>query len=133
MKKIIFCLIACLSITFVFTSCEKEEESFDESLLIGEWKGTERILGADHEMHYKYMGNYTGLMWDASEDMTELDGQAFNWTLDKSDLTQIHLFEQSGGSNVTKVYTVTELTSTSLKYEDRVANPVVKYSYTKVN
>ena len=132
MKKLILCLIACLSIALMFTSCEKEE-SCDESLLIGEWKGIERILDEDHEMHYKYMGNHTGLMWDKSADMTEEDGQAFNWTLDKSDLTQIHLFELSGGTNVTKVYTVTELTSTSLKYEERLPNSVVKYSYTKVN
>ncbi|HNV52237.1 MAG TPA: hypothetical protein PKM28_05070, partial [Tenuifilaceae bacterium] len=65
MKKLILCLIACLSIALMFTSCEKEE-SFDESLLIGEWKGIERILDEDHEMHYKYMGNHTGLMWDKS-------------------------------------------------------------------
>jgi len=129
MKKLIFCVIACLSISLIFTSCEKEE-SFDESLLIGEWKGTEIIFGGNHEMHYKYVNDHTGLMWDKTDGMTELDGQAFTWSLDKSDLTQIHLFEQSGGNNVTKIYTVTELTATTLKYEDAFA---VKYSYTKVN
>ncbi|HSA04882.1 MAG TPA: lipocalin family protein [Tenuifilaceae bacterium] len=135
MKKIIFCLIACLSIAFVFTSCEKEEESFDESLLIGEWVGTE-YFSTDtqnpyHEVHYKYFNDKSGYTWDVTDDVLEDEAQPFTWTLVKSDLTQIHIM--GGGQELPKYYTVTELTETTLKYEDRVANPVKKFTYTKVN
>lgn len=132
MKKYFVCLIACLAISTVFTSCEKEEESFDETLLIGEWKGNETILGKLHEMHYKYTSDYKGLTWDVSADMTEEDGQKFTWALKKSELTQIHVVEIIGGQSVTKIYKVTELTASTLKYEETVEGKVVKYSYTKI-
>ena len=131
MKKYLVCLIACLAISTVFTSCEKEEESFDETLLIGEWKGNETIVGKVHEMHYKYTSDFKGLTWDATEDMTEEDGQKFTWSLKKSELTHIHVMEIVDGQPITKIYKVTELTASTLKYEETVNGTVVKYSYTK--
>ncbi|RPH33398.1 MAG: hypothetical protein EHM93_05460 [Bacteroidales bacterium] len=108
MKRIIICLFTCLSIALIFNSCKKDEESFDESLLIGKWQS-----GTVWE---KYSADHKGGTWDTSDGVYEDDAQAFTWSLEKSDLTQIHIMEIGG--NVPKYYTVTELTSTTLKYKD---------------
>ena len=120
MKKIIICLFACLSISLMFNSCSKDEVSFDETLLIGKWQS-----GTVWE---KYSADYKGGTWDTSDGMTEADAQSFTWTLEKSDLTQIHIMEIGG--TVPKYYTVTELTSTKLKYKDDFG---VTHSFTKVS
>jgi hypothetical protein len=119
-KKTLYYLTACLVISFLAVSCEPEEQSFDESLLIGKWQsGT---------LFYKYLADGTGGTWDTSDDVTEAEAQAFTWTLVKSELTHIHILE-TGGS-VPKIYTVTELTSTSLKYHDEFG---ANFSFTKVS
>lgn len=121
MKRIIsyFTLLAVIAIFTV--SCEPEQEkSFDQSLLTGKWKsGT---------LYYKYLADGTGATWDTADDVTEAEAQPYTWTLVKDQLTQIHIM-QIGGS-VPKVYTVTELTATTLKYHDDFD---VSYSFTKVS
>ena len=118
-KKTLSYLTACLVISLFAVSCEPEQVSFDESLLIGKWQsGT---------LYYKYLADGTGGTWDTADNVTEAEAQAFTWTLVKSELTHIHVLE-SGGS-VPKVYTVTELTSTTLKYHDDFG---VNWSFTKV-
>jgi len=118
MKKLLVCLMVCFSFSVLFNSCEKEDTLFDESLLIGKW-----VSGT---VYYKYLSDYTGKTWDTSDDVTEAEAQKFTWTLVKSELTHIHIMEVGG--NVPKVYTVTELTSTSLKYKDSFGT---SYSFTK--
>ena len=99
--------MVCFSFSLLFNSCEVEETSFQESFLIGKWQsGT---------VYYKYASNYSGATWDTSDDVTEAEAQAFTWSLVQSELTHIHIMEVGG--NVPKVYTVTELTATSLKYK----------------
>jgi hypothetical protein len=118
-KKTLFYLTACMVLSFLAVSCEPEQTTFDESLLPGKWQsGT---------LFYKYLADGTGGTWDTSEDVTEAEAQAFTWTLVKSELTHIHILE-TGGS-VPKVYTVTELTSTTLKYHDDFGGD---FSFTKV-
>lgn len=116
MKKLVICLAVVLSM--VVSSCEEEQESFQESFLLGTW-----VSGT---IHYKYLSNYSGKTWDTSDDVTEAEAQSFTWTLVQSELTHIHIVE-SGGT-VPKVYTVTELTATSLKYKDSFGKV---YSFTK--
>jgi len=120
MKKTFLYLILFTVISMFTVSCEPEEEvSYDQALLIGKWKsGT---------LYYKYLANGTGGTWDTADDVTEAEAQAFTWTLVMDQLTQIHVL-QIGGS-VPKVYTVTELTATSLKYKDDFN---VSFSFTKV-
>jgi len=118
MKKFIVCFVAFLSLSFMFSSCQKEEESFTESFLIGNW-----VSGT---LHYKYLSNKTGTTWNTADDVTEAEGQPFTWTLVMSELTHIHIIETGG--TVPKVYTVTELTATTLKYKDSFG---VTYSFTK--
>jgi hypothetical protein len=120
MKKALFYLTAYLAISFLAVSCEPTQESFDEALLIGKWQsGT---------LFYKYLADGTGGTWDTADDVTEAEAQAFTWTLVKDELTHIHVLE-TGGS-VPKVYTVTELTDTTLKYKDDFG---ANFSFTKVS
>jgi len=119
MKKLFVCLMVCFSFSVLFNSCQKEEEFFQESLLIGKW-----VSGT---VYYKYLSDYSGKTWDTSDDITEAEAQSFTWTLVKSELTHIHIMEVGG--NVPKVYTVTELTATSLKYKDDFGT---SYSFTKL-
>lgn len=108
MKKLFVCLMVCFSLSVLLNSCEDDETLFQESSLIGKW-----VSGT---VYYKYLSDYSGKTWDTSDDVTEAEAQSFTWTLVKSELTHIHVLE-SGGS-VPKVYTVTELTETTLKYKD---------------
>ena len=118
MKKTMFYLTMFIVVSLLAVSCEPVEESFDDSLLIGKWQsGT---------LFYKYLADGSGGTWDTGDDVTEAEAQAFTWTLVKSELTHIHIL-QMGGS-VPKIYTVTELTPTSLKYHDDFG---VYFTFTK--
>ena len=118
-KRTLFQLTAFIVVIVLSVSCEPTEESFDESLLPGKWQsGT---------LFYKYLADGTGGTWDTADDVTEAEAQAFTWTLMKSELTHIHILE--AGGSVPKVYTETELTSTSLKYHDDFG---VTFSFTKI-
>ena len=119
MKKTLLYLSMCMALTILAVSCETEPVSFDESLLYGKWRsGT---------LFYKYLADGTGGTWDTSDDVTEEEAQAFTWTLINADLTQNHILEIGG--TVPKAYTVTELTTTTLKYHDDFDS----YSFTRVN
>jgi len=118
-KKTLSYFAMFFAVCFIAVSCVKEPVTFDSSLLTGKWlSGT---------LYYKYLANGNGSTWDTADNVTEAEAQLFTWTLVNAELTHIHIL-QIGGS-VPKVYTVTELTSTSLKYEDDFG---VKWTFTKV-
>ncbi|MEI6141103.1 MAG: hypothetical protein WCP85_17675 [Mariniphaga sp.] len=109
----------CVFVSFLVVSCQPELTTFDQSLLTGKWKsGT---------LYYKYLANGSGGTWDTKDNVTEAEAQAFTWTLVKAELTHIHVLQMGG--TVPKVYTVTELTATSLKYHDDFG---VNFAFTKV-
>lgn len=117
-RALLFALL-CLTASFFIVSCETEEEFFDETLLIGKWQsGT---------LYYKYIDDGSGATWDTGDDITEEEAQEFTWTLEQTELTHIHIIEMGGV--LPKVYTVTELTATTLKYKDDFNK---SYSFTKV-
>ena len=119
MKKYIQLPGIILMMVTLIVSCEIEE-MFDETLLIGKWKsGT---------LYYRYFADGDGYSWDEGDDVTEDEAQDFTWTLEKSVMTHIHILEIGG--TVPKVYTVTELTETSLQYKDDFGK---SFSFTKVN
>jgi len=119
MKKTLFYFSMCIVVSILAVSCETEPISFDDSLLIGKWQsGT---------LFYKYFGDGTGGTWDTADNVLEEEAQEFTWTLVNADLTHIHILEIGG--TVPKVYTVTELTATSLKYHDDFG---VNWVFTKV-
>jgi hypothetical protein len=110
----------CMAVSFLVVSCQPELTSFDQSLLTGKWKsGT---------LYYKYLANGSGGTWDTKDNVTEAEAQAFTWTLVKAELTHIHVLQMGG--TVPKVYTVTELTASSLKYRDDFG---VNFVFTKVS
>lgn len=119
MKKTLRYLTMLMVLALLAVSCEELGNSYDQILLTGKWKsGT---------LYYKYLANGTGGTWDTADNVTEAEAQAFTWTLASDLLTHIHIL-QVGGS-VPKIYTVTELTSTSLKYHDDFGK---NFSFTKV-
>lgn len=121
MKSIKKWLLPVLFVSLIFSSCEFEEVTFDDTLLFGKWQsGTE---------FYRYEMDGTGAAWDTADDVTEEEAQGFTWTLVQSELTHIHVMEM-GGSGVPKVYTVTQLTATSLRYRDDFGK---SYAFTKVS
>ena len=122
MKKILFYLsLIVIGSTFLFSCTELiEEEVFNRTFLLGKWhSGTE---------FYKYLEDGTGGTWDTADDVKEEEAQQFTWTLVNDELTHIHILEL-GGTGVPKIYTITELTSTILKYQDDFG---VSHTFTKV-
>jgi hypothetical protein len=121
MNKLLIFLISALTVAVILTSCEKEEDYFDESLLIGKWQsGT---------LYDRYFADGKGYTWDLDDDVQEDEAQHFTWTLEKSVLTQIHIME-TGGGLIPKVYTVTELSSARLRYRDKFLK---SFSFNRVN
>ncbi len=117
-KKLLYLFVVLISTAFL-VSCETEVTTFDDAFLIGKWQsGTE---------FYKYKIDGTGTTWDTADDVNEDEAQAFTWKLLQSELTHIHVMEMGGG--VPKVYTVTELTETTLKYRDDFGK---SYTFKKV-
>ena len=124
MKRITYYLFSIILLSVVLNSCTNDVPMFDQSLLIGKWVST---VSPGTE-YYRYDTGGTGVTWDTSDNVTEAEGLPYTWTLVNADLTLIHIMV-TGGNGVPKVYTVTELTSTTLKYKDDFNST---YSYVKV-
>lgn len=118
-KKTLYYFGLFIAVSIFAVSCTPIEESLDSTLLIGKWQsGT---------LFYTYLSSGSGSTWDTADDVTEAEAQVFTWTLVESELTHIHVLEMGG--TVPKIYTVTELTSTSLRYQDDFGKT---FSFTKV-
>ena len=122
MKKKYY-LIPVLGVILSLSACILPEDfddlEYELSDLYGEWQsGTE---------HYIYYENGTGLEWDTADDVTRDEAQRFRWTLDATDFRLCHEFESSS-AEAWSAYTLTELTSTTLEYNDFFDF----YSFTKV-
>jgi len=124
-KKIVFLSILSV-IAIAMTSCwnvPEPEVVFEEANLLGLWQETNTeafvrfTAERDETGEYKY-----GREWDESEDIFESDLQPygngwFKYKLVQNDLTEIHLMD-NGGAEIPKVYVVTKLTDTELRYKD---------------
>lgn len=119
-NKVLVYLMFAVVIGALFTSCQKEDESFDETLLYGK-----RRSGT---LFYRYLSNGSGKTWDEGDDVYEDEAQSFSWTLEKSEFT--HIYVMGIGGVVPKVYKLTELTATSLKYQDDFGK---RFSFVKVS
>ena len=139
MKKSILRIALVAMVGAVVASCSLgTEPTFQENDLLGLWKedDTEAFVRFTSEKDstgvYKF-----GYEWDEGDgvfesDRTNIDSKYgngwFKWQLVKADLTEIHLMEY-GGAELPKVYTVTKLNDTELKYEDDFK---VTHSFQKV-
>ena len=110
-------------VAMVMISCQSDKPTFQEADLLGLWQenGQEAFVRftaeKDSTGEYKY-----GREWDESDDMSESDLKPygngwFKYKLVKSDLTEIHLMD-NGGADISKVYTVLNLTEDALQYKD---------------
>ncbi|MFA9388943.1 MAG: hypothetical protein ACERKD_04005 [Prolixibacteraceae bacterium] len=121
MKKTLFLFVSIvISLTMIVSCIEEVTTNYDETLLYGKWQSG--------SVNYKYISDGTGTTWDTADDVAEDEAQAFTWTLVNAELTHIYVLEIGG--NVPKVYTITQLTATSLIYEDDFGT---SYTFTKVN
>lgn len=107
MKKFRYFLIPVIVFSLFLVSCE-EDDFFEESMLVGKWQsGTE---------HYRFNGDGSGSSWDTQDVTGEEQAQALTWSLQQAEITIIHVIEIGG--SVPKVYTILELNSTTLRWED---------------
>ena len=115
---IIFSLLILTAI--LFSNCGGETLIVDENLLIGRWKS-----GSLYEV---YEAGGSGYTCDEADDVTEDERQQFEWSItDNNILTKVHLMEMGG--RIPKVYSITQLNSVSLVYEDDYG---VKHYFTRV-
>lgn len=110
-KKLIF--TAFILILLVMSGC-KSHLTFDETLLIGRWQRTSTLTGGLD--CYRYDAGGTGVTWDTGDDVTEDEGQAFDWTLSNDVLTLVH--KGAMGELIPKTYTMQKLNTTTLSYSD---------------
>ena len=101
MTRTCYISLITLALALVFTSCEPEDLVFDEGLLIGKWQSQ----SDDKTEYYRYDADYKGVRWDTSDDMTEAEGLAFEWTLVTDDLSHYHIMTM-GGNKVPKFYKI---------------------------
>lgn len=123
MKRTFNYLIALVITAIAMVSCLPEEDVFDETLLYGRWKSGVEYIRFDE--------GGTGKEWDLTEGKETYEddeGGELTWTLVKSDLTIIRI-QTMGGDGAPHVYTVIELTPTTLKLNDGFDSK----TYSKVN
>lgn len=127
MKKITRNIAVFILTTLIFGACV-DPVIFDPNLLIGKWSRPSPFATTENpgDEYFRYDENGGGATWDTSEDVTEEEAQLFTWELTGSQLTQIHTIEMGG--TVTKIYTLTELTGTTLTYKDDFGKV---FTYTK--
>jgi hypothetical protein len=121
MKRTAFYLALSAILTFMVVCCEEDTTSFDQTLLYGKWQGT----WESKVVYYKFFDDETGYTWVPADDVTEEEATTFTWTLVQAEFTQIYVGTM--GQTVPKVYTVDELTASTLKYHDDFDT----YSFTK--
>ena len=123
MKKIIFKYLPIVAAIALLASCNMNfgggSKSFDEALIYGKWQN-----GQEYWV-YDAIGG-TGHTWDEADDVTETEAQQFVWEIDGEELHITHIGEM--GEQIPKDYTLTELTSTTLKYKDMYGKT---FSFTK--
>ena len=110
------------AMSLLLSSCV-DDVFMDPTLLIGKWE-------SDGEF-YRYDSDGTGVTWDTKDDVYEDEAQPFKWEFNQLDrsLTHIHWMEMTQDWTVPRVYTVTTLNDSVLKYDDRFGK---SYSFTRV-
>ena len=84
------------------------EPNFSVDDIYGKW--------CSGSVYYRYDSGYRGVTWDTADDVTEDEGQPFEWKIEGVDMTHIHIMEME--ASVPKTYVIDELTSSVLEYHD---------------
>lgn len=131
MFRILYSVV--LACTFALLgACTPDPFEPDPDMLTGTWRsGTEYYHYYANSWQYEQYGGtkveVNGNVWDTSVDEGENEALPFKWTLDGADMLQVHYDYM--GSIVPKTYTITDLTSTPLTYQDKYGRT---YTYSKV-
>lgn len=141
MKKS-FIGLAIIAIVAGFASCNNSSVSFSESDLHGKWQEEDKnayvkfTVELDTVSNLKDRKYHWGYEWDEGDGVYEKDvlneryGNGwFVYALDGDQLTQAHMMSNKG-ADIPKVYTVTVLTNSDLKFQD---SEKVNHSYKKAN
>lgn len=141
MKKLFYlAAIVCCGV-LMFTSCAPTTITFQEEDVFGRWQNDDNsgeywVYQSSTDESGDY---FWGKTWDENDDVQESDLEGdfhgngwFKWRLDKSDLTQIHMMTVSE-AQVPKVYTITVLTNTTMKYQRYVGGVKESFTFTKVS
>ncbi len=125
MRRLFNYLLPAAFACLMLVSCQSDDTERDETLLYGKWLLTTENgnTDLDKEEYWIYYSGGKGKTWDVSEDITEAEALPFTWTLVQSELTQIHvteIFSDGTRADIPKVYQVTNLTSKTLSYKDRL-------------
>ncbi len=127
MKRFCKLLLVAVAATWMFVACKLDNANYHPGDLVGKWVLTSN--GVQGTEFWRYDADGTGVTWDTKDDVSEEEAQAFDWTLEGNQLTQVHKMENSQAV-VPLVYTITDLTSSELDYKDDYGR---KYVFTKVN
>lgn len=128
MKRRPLLIAVVIFLIFSLHSCI-DPVSFDTALLIGKWSRPSPFATTENpgDEYYRYDEDGGGATWDTADDVTEAEAQLYTWSVTGSKLTQVHVIEMGG--TVTKIYTLTSLTSTTLVYKDDFGQ---SFTFTKV-
>lgn len=126
MKKNRFIMTFVMLAALLASGCHEEEThiNVDPAQLEGKWvkNGTQE--------YWRYVADNTGVTWDESEDVSEEESNLrFEWTINGDVLTHVFRGEQ-GNQAVPKVYTVTEIDASVMKWKDDYG---MSYQLNKVN
>ncbi len=114
--------IGCfLLLVFLASGCDDHNATnIDAELLPGTWE--------EGQYYEKYYSDGNAAFWNLADDYGEEESIPFTWKLEDNVLTQYH--ETEFGAVIPKVYTINELTATSLIYSDDFD---VSHTFTRVN
>ena len=114
--------IGCLLLLiFLVSGCvDPTVTTIDATLLPGTWK--------EGDYYEKYYDDGNAAYWNLEDDYDEEESIPFTWKLEDDVLTQYH--ETEFGAVIPKVYTINQLTTTSLIYSYDFD---VSHTFTRVN
>ena len=136
-----FIWVALIAIVAGFASCNQQTITYSEGDLHGRWQEEDKnayvkyTVEKDTVSDVKANGYHWGYEWDEGDGVYEEDvlkekyGNGwFVYSLEGEKLTHINMMSNKG-ADIPKVYTVTALTNTDLKYQDSTKKT---FSYKKV-
>lgn len=117
-------MVAMALLALLATGCHEKDVHImvEPEQLLGKW------LKDGSQEYWRYRSDSTGVTWDESEDVSEEESNhTFEWTVNGDRLTHVFRGEQ-GNQAVPKVFTVKEITSTTMRWQDDYS---MEYNFTK--
>lgn len=113
-RYIIWALVGALTLGCL-AGCKKRvvHINVSEGQVVGVW------VKNNTREYWRYDSDNTGVTWDESEDISESESNLrFTWEIANDDELRMVSSGEMGNQFVPKNYTVTEISSTTMKWED---------------